>query len=664
MPDAALAPEFVALQQAVIGRYSLERELGRGGMGIVFLAHDVALDRLVAIKLLPPAQAAQPGLRERFLREAQTAAKLSHPNIVPIYLVEDAGGLVFFVMAYVEGDTLGQRLRSRGPMAPAAAVRLLQEVAWALAYAHLRGIVHRDVKPDNILLEKGTNRAMVTDFGIARAGEITGSTGIGEIIGTAQYMSPEQASGEKVDGRGDLYSLGIVGFYTMSGKLPFEAPEMAALLAMQITKPAPPLSSVVPGVPGKVAQAIDKCLAKSADDRWPTGEAFAEALADSTAVVRETPAPIRVWLQKGEGMQRALSGFTVFMGLVTLGEILTLVLGDGDGDILNNLVIVGVPWLVFLLYRLFQTQRVLQAGYTVEDLRVAMRQQLEQRKEELAFEYDREPPMLAKVVRWASWAALGVAVGAVGWLWLPGHGMPDPRTFATIFGGAVAVAGGGAVVGRMIPGKRMKVKDSLLEYRIKLMNSKLGRWLAKLSTIGMTPAALAAGSHRPTEVAIGMAADQIFESLPKASRKSLKDLPALLRRLEAEAAGTRARVDELNAMIAGLGDAGGVAGASHTLKGSEAGAIVGDARDQLRKDLETQRSKASQRLSVAVGALENIRLDLLRLKAGVGTVDDLTQAISAAHQIQAEIELAVAANQEVEAALQRGASPQGGASGS
>ncbi|MFI5279981.1 MAG: serine/threonine-protein kinase, partial [Gemmatimonadales bacterium] len=162
MPDA-LSTEFVALQQAVAGRYSLERELGRGGMGIVYLARDVALDRLVAIKLLPPAQAAQAGLKERFLREARTAAKLSHPNIVQIYVVEEAAGLVFFVMAYVEGETLGQRLRAKGPLNPAAGIKLLQEVAWALAYAHLRGIVHRDIKPDNILMEQGTGRAMVSD---------------------------------------------------------------------------------------------------------------------------------------------------------------------------------------------------------------------------------------------------------------------------------------------------------------------------------------------------------------------------------------------------------------------------------------------------------------------------------------------------------------------
>src|SRR5438105_10891582 len=215
--------EFLDLQAALAGEYSLQRELGRGGMGVVYLARDVQLDRDVALKVLPTHLARTPAARERFIREARMAAGLSHPHIVPIHRVGEAGGFVFFVMSYVEGETLGERLRTRGPLPPAEATRVLREVAWALAYAHGRGIVHRDVKPDNILLEAGTGRALVTDFGIAHGGANPGpDTDSGKIMGTAHFMSPEQAGSGPIDGRSDLYSLGVVGFLAVSGRLPFE----------------------------------------------------------------------------------------------------------------------------------------------------------------------------------------------------------------------------------------------------------------------------------------------------------------------------------------------------------------------------------------------------------------------------------------------------------
>ena len=167
----SLAPELLAFQAAVAGRYSIAHELGRGGMGIVFLAREVALDRMVALKLLPPEMAKRPGVKESFLKEARTAAGLSHPNIVQIYAVDEADDFVFFAMAYVDGGTLGDRIRERGPLSNSDAVRLLREVSWALGHAHVQGVVHRDVKPDNILLDEASGRALVTDFGIAVVGE-------------------------------------------------------------------------------------------------------------------------------------------------------------------------------------------------------------------------------------------------------------------------------------------------------------------------------------------------------------------------------------------------------------------------------------------------------------------------------------------------------------
>ena len=243
------------LQQALTGRYLLERRLGRGGMGVVYLARELRLDRRVAIKLLPPDRAVQPEARERFLHEARTAASLSHPGIVPIFAVHEAGGFVFFVMAYVEGETLGQRVWDSGPLRPAVAARMLEEVARALAYAHARGVVHRDVKPDNILLDRTTGRALVTDFGIAHVDSAV-SSGSRRVLGTAEFMSPEQALGDRVDARSDLYSLGVVGFFALSGRLPFDGLNGLTVLARHVTDPPPGLAAVAPGVPRRLAAAI------------------------------------------------------------------------------------------------------------------------------------------------------------------------------------------------------------------------------------------------------------------------------------------------------------------------------------------------------------------------------------------------------------------------
>jgi hypothetical protein len=272
--DSPAMGELTALRAALRGQYTIERELGRGGMGIVVLARDERLDRQVAIKVLPPALAVVAETRERFLREARMSAQLSHPNIVPVYRADEIGGFAFFAMGYVDGETLGDRIRDRGSLPAGDVVRMLREVAWALTYAHARGIVHRDVKPDNILIERATGRAIVTDFGIARADFNPSLTADGHVLGTVHYMSPEQATGEPFDGRSDLYALGCVGFLALSGRLPFEGTSPQAILIAHATRPAPALRSVAPDVPIALATVIDRCLAKRPDDRYNAEELF------------------------------------------------------------------------------------------------------------------------------------------------------------------------------------------------------------------------------------------------------------------------------------------------------------------------------------------------------------------------------------------------------
>src|SRR5438067_6470056 len=232
------------VERVLSDHYELDSEIGRGGMGIVYRAKDRRLKRVVAIKLLPPELAFRGEIRTRFLREAETAAQLSHPNIVPIYSVDEREGLVFFVMAFVDGENLAVRIHKAGRLPPDRVREILQEVAEALAYAHERGVVHRDIKPDNILICEDDGRVMVTDFGIARAvteGADARLTATGMAIGTPAYMSPEQSMGEReIDGRSDLYSLGIVGYQMLTGELPFNAASTPAMLVKHISeRPTP-----------------------------------------------------------------------------------------------------------------------------------------------------------------------------------------------------------------------------------------------------------------------------------------------------------------------------------------------------------------------------------------------------------------------------------------
>ncbi len=278
-PTSALAPR---LSDALGTAFTIEGEIGRGGMGVVYRARDEMLKRRVAIKVLPPELAFQQEIRARFAREAQTAARLSHPHIVPIYTVGEGNGLVYFVMGYVDGESVGGRLKRRGKLPVEEARRIMKETADALSAAHALSVIHRDIKPDNILLDGTRGRVMVTDFGIAKA--MSGGSGgtltsAGVAIGTPQYMSPEQAAGEKdIDGRSDLYSLGIVTYQMLTGELPFTAPSVAGILMKQITDMPPSIAVKRPDCPEDLALAVMRCLEKDPENRWPSADALRRAL--------------------------------------------------------------------------------------------------------------------------------------------------------------------------------------------------------------------------------------------------------------------------------------------------------------------------------------------------------------------------------------------------
>jgi serine/threonine-protein kinase len=617
---------FIDFQAALAGRYSLEREIGRGGMGVVYLAREVRLDRPVAIKLLPPSKTADPRLRERFLREARTAAKLSHPNVIPIHAVEEMGEFVFFAMAYVEGETLTERVRRRGPLAPSDAGRVLRDVAWALAYAHGQGVIHRDVKPDNILLES-TGRVLVADFGIAGVVAGAGALTAGEVAGTPEFMSPEQALGEAVDARSDLYSLGIVGYFALSGTLPFEAAKATEVLAKQVTEPAPPLAAAAPGVPRRLTQAIDRCLAKDPAERPADTAALAELLSHALEQRRELPVALRAFVKHDarlDGSGVLLYPFAMLLA-APLAGLLTGSVAVGFATLVAGYTVVPLGVLVS------RARHLLKSGFGHSDLGVAFKAEIERGREERAFGVGHKPSRFERILKWISAVALGTA---------------GPTLFGILVGGlepglvffTSLTVGVGSGFGMLVMLQRRRDVDS--EFWGRLWTGRLGRWLfATARPFAGSKAIPASLTHRPTELSIGMAAEQLYESLPKETRHQLRDLPDVVHRLEEDAQRTRRRLEELHEA---LGDAGRDA----------ADPAIGARHARILADLTAERGLMEQRLADAVAALETIRLNLLRLHVGTGSVQSLTTDLGLAREVAQEIGRLLEGQREVERELQ------------
>jgi serine/threonine-protein kinase len=617
-------PLFLSLQEALAGHYALERELGRGGMAVVYLARDVRLDRPVAIKLLPPELAAQDKLRVRFMREARTAARLSHPHIVPIHAVDEVRGFVFYVMSYIDGETLAERVANRGPLPPRETSRMLQEVAGALAAAHAQGVVHRDVKPGNILLERATGRAMVTDFGIARVAD-GGDTTAGELVGTPEYMSPEQAAGEAVDARSDVYSLGVVAFYMVSGQLPFTAPTIQAVLAKQLTQVPSPVASVAAGVPSSLANAIDTCLIKDPSGRFQSAESFSDALAPTLVRRREVPVPVRAFLDPRKMWALAVSPAMMITGgivvlttslphlFTTLGYV-GLIRAVGAG----NLVLGALMPLILTMRWL---RPLLRGGYGVSDIAGALRASFDARREELLFEFGTKPTTREKRLTQITVAGAAVNVGA--WTALVLGATAHWLLPFAFISGMWPIAGVFSVT-------TSRARSNEGSWWAKRWEGTMGRWLTKLARIKL--GVRSAAADRPTEMAIAFSAQALFDDLPKALRQSLGDVPALVDQLERQACAVREQMATLDERIA-----------------------AGERQDSVIADLTAARTRASEQLADLIAALEATRLDLLRLRAGQGTADQITHTMSAARELGDDIARLLSARAEIDAVL--GAEP-------
>ncbi|OYV64725.1 MAG: hypothetical protein B7Z72_12910 [Gemmatimonadetes bacterium 21-71-4] len=301
------------LDAQVRGQYQIVRELGRGGMGVVFLARDLALHRTVAIKVLRHEFVDSEEHRERFRREARFAARLSHPGIVPVYTFGESPELVYIVMQYVQGVSLAERIRTGGRLPAAEAARLLRDLADALAYAHGEGMVHCDLKAENVLIERTSGRAYLTDFGVARLRSAGGEDcGRLHASGTPLYMSPEQAVGEPdIDGRSDIYSLGVLGYLMLAGRLPFEGTSFTALAAQHVVQTPAPLAGLAPTAPAPLVVAVERCLAKERGDRWQRADELRQALAGEAGRPRwRWNAPVRIgpwgWVKVVAGLAAAV----------------------------------------------------------------------------------------------------------------------------------------------------------------------------------------------------------------------------------------------------------------------------------------------------------------------------------------------------------------------
>ena len=562
MPHAH-SGSFLALQSALAGRFALERELGRGGMGIVYLARDIALDRPVAIKLLPPSLAAVPAHRERFLREARIAARLSHPHIVAIHSVEEHDGLALFVMAYVDGESLGHRLARGAPLASTEAARIVQEVAWALAYAHGHGVVHRDIKPDNILIDRASGRAMVTDFGIALAGGSPPPDGEARLLGTARYMSPEQVAGGALDGRSDLYSLGVTALQLFRTELP-----------------------------SRFAPIIERCLAPDPDSRFPTGEALAEAIGIARGHRPEVPAPVERFVDLYKTLSTEIATYAAIL-LVLVAEA-WVSRGIPIADVLfltltvwGLFVSIGLGSLRF--FQLVRRARQLQReGYTLADVRGA-----------LARGGTAAPDpgsRRAGTPRRLGFAVLGVA-GAVLWglafRWQMGVSLGpllDGLILAAFTLVPVVLLRG--AVGRMLrPGPAgwwSRLWWKVMDWKVFRL-ARLGEGRAEVH------------SSEPTEAMLGAGVEDLFKALPENLRIQFSDVPAMVNRLAARARQLR-----------------------------EAG---GDQPDGP--------------LISTLAAMEQLRLDLLRLRAEAAGTGELTADLDAARRLGDRIDQLMAGKPEV-----------------
>lgn len=637
--------EFLRLQESLLGRYSLDRELGRGGMGTVWLARDIRLDRLVAIKTLHPDLAARPGARARFITEARTAARLAHPHVVPVFAVEADNDPPLLVMAWIDGESAADRLARRGAMPAVQVERLLREIAWALGYAHASGVTHRDLTLGNVLIEHATGRALLADFGLAE--QRTDATGDAPEFGTPGYLAPEVIRGEAATPQSDLYALGVIGYTLLAGRPPFVADSTGELLARSLVSPAPPLAPLAPGVSRRLIAAIESCLAHDPDQRPASGDALVGRLEASTDPVAVAP-PLATWFSRWQRFRPIYAIAAPVLGLQSWLLMFGYFSSGRSGLLLASLLssmisLTAVPLVAHAGAEFLALRRLRQQGFDIADIRAAWAQwtaQLQQR-------YDREGlrPLAGRVVfDLTLLGGIGVAVTWLGLLLLPlfpGVGTAGISRIAVnaLLGISTTVYLGvtiGLGISFIAPGVRVKPDGRLRRLLRWMWHSPAATRLARLAGTGQRHRLVPSGTlHRPTEMVLGLAIDEIWQSLPVALREQVgQDVPQVAAALCDGAEALRLSIDELRT-------AADLLPTHH----AEAARL-----QQLRVTLE-------HRQQDTITTLERLRSQLLRSLADRQLSADLTHHLAHGRELERTLLFDVAAQDEVRRLLHRATRP-------
>ena len=663
-----------ALERAIGNQYEIVRLLGRGGMGAVYLGVERFLERQVAIKILPAEAARDPEMRERFRREARTAANLTHPNIVPLHTYGEAEGMPYFVMGFVKGESLGGRLARLRRLDAGAVRRVLTEVADALDYAHRRGVVHRDIKPDNILIDEESGRALLADFGVARQSAAGATlTAAGSIVGTPYYMSPEQATGDKsLDGRSDLYSLGIVGFELLSGRRPFDGESIQGILTQHIITPPPSLALAAPEAPPLLVQAIEHAMIKDPARRWQQGKAFRDALQWREESGLEAQMPLGAEKLPSIG----IAGAAIVAGL-TIPVLAALALGATTITRIppwSRIMFVAGALVLPALLVLNSAIPARQAGWSWRKiLGIAFLEPAfwitwwPRGARRPGSVWDRLPPpvRLARILQaWVAVGALLLFAGAIGTMQFTNGpadlptGLQVPLTLGVMVLGMVLVVG--ALVGAVGLVHWYSGKVGLPSHAVlKLLNATNVSPLWERPEIAriLLPVAAQGGAAEPHSMAeLAARIDGLGAELPDSPLA--RDAVAAARRLTKALFGLDLELAQIDKDL----DPAQLAQVERQLETMGPGEDTGSRR-QMRELLEGQRrllrQLAEQRDSAVArrerlgGLLRTLWLQLAALRAGTARQQAEDAAVSGrVREVCQEIAAHVAATEEVQAAMQ------------